>query len=208
MDKHLDILREVGTMSAGHGSIALSEILGRKIKIKVSSVNITPCKQIPKVKDSESPALAIISKIITGLKGQVCFILDDKNAFKLVDLSYRSEIDKKTGVLTEVGVSLVKEVGSIINASYVSVLGMMLKKLILLTPGTLASGTLDKVMGVIFSGQDKNDTNFVVETIFEESQAGIKGIFYLVISAKSADDIEKACKDLLKTIKSKKTISE
>ena len=118
MRDEMGILREVGSIAAAHGSIALSRILGRKINLSFPSTDIISCRGVPSKLNVDKLGIAVISDLITGLNGKVLFLLDEKNAFKMVDISYniRKE-DKKTGTLTEIGLSLIKEVGSIVTGA-------------------------------------------------------------------------------------------
>ena len=39
--------------------------------------------------------IAVIFKLLTGLKGDAVFILDEKNAFKLISMSHKTKDDEK-----------------------------------------------------------------------------------------------------------------
>jgi len=201
MQDELDILREVGSIASAHGSIALSDILGRKINLSLPSVDTIPCNGVSTTINIENIGISVISKLLTGLKGKVIFLLDEKNAFKLIDLSYkiRGE-DKKAGVLTEMGVSLIKEIGGIVIGAYVSALGIMFKRLILPSPPTLISGTMEEILSIIISTSGAEDYILLIEAVFEESQEKIKGGFYLVLTPEAASDIKGACKRMLEEL--------
>jgi len=48
MQDELNILRKVGSITTAHGSIALFEILGRRINLSVPSKDIISCNGVPK----------------------------------------------------------------------------------------------------------------------------------------------------------------
>jgi len=201
MQDELDILREVGSIAAAHGSIALSEILGRRINLFVPSTDIVSCNGFPTKINVEKIGIAVISKLLTGLKGEVVFLLDEKNAFKMIDLSYRIEkVDKKAGVITEIGMSVIKEIGSIIIAAYISALSMMLKRLILPPPPTLISGSIEEILRIMLSGYQDEDYAMLIEATFEEPKEKIKGGFYLVLTPEATSDIQEVCKKMLRDL--------
>lgn len=204
MYDELDILREVGSIAAAHGSLALSEILGRKIELSMPSLDTVFCTGVPPKIDVEKMGIAIISKLTVGLKGEAAFLLDEKNAFKLISLSCNiREEDKKSGVLTEVGISSIKEIGSIVIGAYLSALSIMFKRVILSSPPTLISGMIDDIMNILFATSGTQDYVLLIEAVFEEPREGIKGGFYLVLTPKTASDIRKTCKKMLKELEKK-----
>lgn len=201
MQDELDILREVGSIAAAHGSIALSEILGRKINLTMPSLDFVSLGGTSTKIDLERTGIAVIVRGLTGLKGQSAFVLDEKNAFKLIDLSYRiGQDDKKMGILTELGISTLKEIGNIVISAYLNAIGMMLKRIILSLPPTLISATLDEIFNIILSTSEAGDFAMLIEAIFEEPQDKIKGGFYLVLAQGAASDVREACKRMLDEI--------
>lgn len=198
MHDDLDILREIGSIAASHGSIALSEILGRRINLLMPSVDIVSSSGIPSKVDTESVGMAVMSKMITGLKGQAVFMLDEKNSYKLIELSnnIRNE-DKKSYVITEVGISTIKEIGSIVTGAYLNALSIMFKKAILALPPVLISGTISEIINIIVTSSGAEDCVLLVEAIFEEPHEKIKGGFYLVLTQEAVVAIQEACKQIL-----------
>lgn len=198
MKDELDILREVGSIAAAHGSIALSEILGKKINLLLPSIDIITSEGISTRINVAEAGIAVISRFASGLKGESVFLLDERNAFKLIGLSCKiEEEEKKLEVLTEVGLSTIKEIGNIVTSAYLSAIGMILKKVILSLPPTLISGTVDEILNIILSSSESDGYAIFIEAVFEEPQEKIKGGFYLVLGQQAASDIKDACKRML-----------
>lgn len=201
MKDEMDILREVGSIAAGHGSVALSEVLGRKINLRIPSVELVPCDKAPERMEKGKLEIAVIFRLLVGLKGQAIFMLDEKNAFKLIGLSYKGENkDDKMAVLTEVGMSALKEIGNIVTGAYLNAVGLMLKKVILTFPPALISGTIEEVLGMILASSGSGDNILLIEALFDADKEDIKGSFYLVLSQDSASDIHDACMKMLKDL--------
>ena len=145
MQQELEILREIGRVSAYHGSNALSDFLGNEIILSPSSAELISTYKIPHI-DIDKVSVAIFSRLRQGLRGEVAFILDERNAFKLIDLSkMKGGEDRELGVLTEMGVSIIKEIGNIVIGSYITALSLTLKKMIVPPLPTFLSGSLEHI---------------------------------------------------------------
>ncbi|MFH0790266.1 MAG: chemotaxis protein CheC [Candidatus Omnitrophota bacterium] len=198
MYDELDILKEVGSIASCYGSTALSEILGKKIMLSLVSTDIISSEMIPQNVKFDYMGIAVFSKIIVGLEGEVAFILDEKNIFKLVELSYKiKQEEKNMGVLTEMGLSLIKEIGNMIIGSYITSLGLILKRLILSPVPTLLNGSIGDLLNIILSLSDGKAYSCLIEAVFEEPEEKIKGSFYLVLTPRAVKDIREICKKML-----------
>lgn len=204
MHDELDILKEVGNIASAHGSIALSEMLGRKIILSMPRVSVVSPGVMPEKVDLKKMGIAIVSNLPTGLKGDAIFLLDERNAFKLVDISYKiREEDKKSGALTEIGISSIKEIGTIVIGSYLSAISIMLKKVVLSLPPTLISGSVAEILNLVISVSGKKNKAFLIVASFKEPQEEIKGSFYLILTPKAAFQILAACKKILRDLEKK-----
>ncbi len=198
MYDELDILKEVGSIASCYGSTALSEILGRKVALSLVSTDIISSEMFSQNVKFDHMGVAVFSKIIVGLEGEVAFLLDEKNMFKLVELSYKiTQEEKKMGVLTEMGLSLIKEIGNIIIGSYITSLGLLLKRLILSPVPTLLNGSIGDLLNIILSLSGGKSYSCLIEAVFEDPQDKIKGSFYLVLTPKAVKDIREICKKML-----------
>lgn len=199
MQDELDILRETGSIAAAHGSIALSEILGRRIILNVPSTDIISCQDGSKRINLEKIGVAIFSKVLVGFEGEVAFLLDEKNAFKMISLSYKiREEEKKASIITETGLSFLKEIGNITISTYLNALSLVLKRVIIPSPPTLISGAIGGILSIILSPYGTDDYIYLIEAAFEEPRENIKGCFYLVLTPAAAKDIRETCKKMLK----------
>ncbi|HAH19629.1 MAG: hypothetical protein A2Y00_01455 [Omnitrophica WOR_2 bacterium GWF2_43_52] len=202
MKDEMDILREVGSIAAAHGGMALSEILGKKITLLMPSIDMVSCNNISKKLGAKETGITVVCRIFTGLKGESAFILDERNAFKLLGLSPSvSDVDKKSELITEMGMSTIKEIGSIVINAYLSAISVILKRVILSLPPTLISGTISEIINIIIASSGVDDYALLIEAVFEEPEQKIKGSFYLLLSQKAAADIRAACEQMLEDLK-------
>lgn len=198
MKDEMDILREVGCIAAAHGSIALSELLGKEIKLNMPSLDFIPGEIILERVSQTQIVIGVYGHILSGLKGNVLFILNEKSAFKLVDLCYKIKSeDKKSGVLTEMGLSVIKEVGNVVIASYIGALSIILKNLIIPSIPTLTSGPIQQIMIMAISKYYTDEYVLLVEAVFEEPNEKITGSFYLILSPEATQYIQETCKKYL-----------
>jgi len=197
MKDEFDILKEIGSISAAHGSTALSEILGRRINLCIPSVDIIPCGEMPKTINVEGTIISLQTQILTGLRGKVFFMLEEKSAYKLIDLCYKpTEKIKQGSIFTEMAMSLIKEVGNVVISAYINSFGYFLKKLIIPSLPVLVNAPFLEVMKLAV-GTERDDYVLAIESIFEEPQEKIKGNFWLLLSHQAAEDIKNACKKYL-----------
>ena len=198
MKDEMDILREVGSIAAAQAGAAISEILGRRISLNLPSVEIIKYDAISSKTGIERVGIAVFSRILAGLPGEVALILDEKDAFKLLALSYKiPDQDNNAGVFTEIGLSLMKEVGNIAIGSYVMALSLMLKRHIITSIPTLMNGSIDTILHSIFAPGTPGKFAFFIEAVFEEPQAKITGGFFLGLTDTAANDIKLTCKKML-----------
>ncbi len=193
----MDVLQEVGNISAAHGGIALSEILKKRINLAVPRTEEITIGNIAQRLNLGKIGIGIYSKIITGFSGRVLFILDEKNAFRLNDISYKIKMENQSsGLFTEMGMSLIKEVGSIVTSAYVTAIGLMFKRVVLLGPPTLVSGTIEEIISIMFSDSQGEGKLMLIEAKFEAEGEDLNGSFYMVLTPETAREIHRVSKEV------------
>jgi len=200
MQDKLDILKEVGTTAAAYGSIALSELLGKKITLSAPSIDIISCSNIEQKLAFEGIVISLQSQILSGIEGRIIFLLGEKDVYKLVDLYYKpiDEI-RKGSVFTEMGISLIKEIGGVVISAYVSALGYFLKRLIIPSLPVFVNAPLKDIIRIISTTYEE-EYIMLIESIFEEAKEGIKGNFWLALTPQTVEDIQNACQKILENL--------
>jgi len=195
----MDILKEVGTTAAAYGSMALSEILGRKITLNVPSIDMVSSLDIEQKLSFEGIAISLQSQILSGMEGSIIFLLEEKDVYKLIDLYYKpKEIIKKGSMFTEMGISLIKEIGAVVISAYVSALGHFLKRLIIPSLPVLINAPLQDIIRIITASQEKYI--MLIGSIFEEAKEEIRGNFWLTLTPQAVEDIQNACQKILENL--------
>ena len=201
----LGMIKEVASIASGHGSIALSELLGKRINLEVPSIRAIVPSEISSSIKFDQMGIGAFCKVLSGMKGQVAYILDEKNAYRLIDMSCKIREDEKLGsVLTEMGLSLIKEIGNVVICAYLNAISLITKQVIIPSIPMLVSGSFDDIMNIVlipFSTPELKDaTCYLIEAEFSEPEEKLKGSFYLVLSPDAFVDIQIACHKLLKDI--------
>jgi len=194
----MDILKEVGSTASAQGSTALSEILGRRIDLAVPVLDIISPNDLKQRIATEKPIIVMQTQILSGLAGQKLFvILEEKSAYRLVDIFYKLNDDIKKGSLfTEMSMSLIKEIGNIIIFAYVGAIAYFLKRVIVPSLPVLINAPLSEVMRLLSPDYGEEGV-MLIQSVFEEPKENITGNFWLVLTAGAAEEIKDACKKIL-----------
>ncbi|MCT8139842.1 chemotaxis protein CheC [Anaerobacillus sp. CMMVII] len=119
---HLDILKEVGNIGAGHAATSLSKLLNKTIDMKVPAVRVVSFNEITElVGGSENVVAAIFLRIEGEAPGNMFFILPLEEATGLIRyLTGESDFDLNLPPYSDIGISALQEVGNILGGAYLS----------------------------------------------------------------------------------------
>ncbi len=198
MQDKQDILKEIGVIAAGHGSIALSDFLGRELRLQVPAVDIVPVSEYSQRIGVGKLEITIFSRMFGSLGGKILLIVDDESAFKLVELGY-SSLPEEKGIrsIMAMGLSILGELGNIIVSSYTTVLTTMFHEKIMATFPTVITGSIDNILYLALAPDEEEDYACLIETVFEEPRHKIKGFFSLLLPPSSVKRLEEMCEQLL-----------
>ena len=179
-EKQLDLLQEVSTIGSGHAATALSQLLSRKIMLRVPRVQILPIADVPDVVGGPEKLVAgLFFRIFGQAKGNILIIFPRESALALIHDLLQKEPDAHS-VFMEMEASALKEVGNILAASYLNAISQLIKVVLIPSvPGLafdMAGAVLDSVL--IELGQE-GETALLVETEFI-SDSKITGHFFLL----------------------------
>ena len=119
---HLDILKEVGNIGAGHAATALSRLLNKTIDMKVPAVRVVSFNEITElVGGSDNIVAAIFLRIEGEAPGNMFFMLPVDEATTLIQyLTGDQTFDLDHPPYPDMGLSALQEVGNILAGSYLS----------------------------------------------------------------------------------------
>lgn len=180
---HLDALREVANIGAGHAATALSQMTGRTILISVPTLNIARMEELPpQLADAEEPVAGVLMSILGDLSGRTLLVFPQRTAARLAELMLGRPLPPSDG-LGEMEQSAVKEAGNILSGAYMNALSEFLGMILLPSPPSLA---VDSAAAVLSSAylqfSPDRDYVFCVESEFlmQDSAERLRGYFLLL----------------------------
>ncbi|UCZ51704.1 chemotaxis protein CheC [Bacillus shivajii] len=195
-DYHLDILKEVGNIGAGHAATALSNLLNKHIDMQVPSVNVVSFQEISETLGGEDSVVAGIFLRVEGdAPGNMFFMLPVTEATTLVQqLTSDKSIDLASPPFPEMGLSALNEVGNILAGAYLSALADFTSLNMQPTPPDIA---IDMSIAILSHGlieiSKTGDYAIVINTEIEEKDernfTNTTGHFFLLPDPESFEKI-------------------
>lgn len=167
---HLDILKEIGNIGAGHAATALSKLLRRPIDMNVPNVKMVSFDEITNfIGGAETIVAAVFFRIEGDAPGSMFFMLELEQASKLMSQVTGMPIHLEEPPYDELAMSALQEVGNILTGSYLSALADFTK--LNLQPSVPAVG-IDMAGALINYGliqiSQVSDFAVVINTVFME----------------------------------------
>ncbi len=191
---HIDVLREIANIGAGHATTALSEFLSRPISMSVPKVNILPFDEVPNVVGGPEELVAGVYLRFEGqAPGSLMLLLRHEDAVKMTgillnkDLETQSDGTNRPIDLGEMEQSALMETGNIVANSYLNALSSMTK--IEVTPSipALSIDMAGAILEVILFQVDEEVSEQVVliSTDFVYDGNTVRGHFFLIPDVES-----------------------
>ena len=170
--KQLDAIREVVNIGAGHAATNLSQLTGLRVMISVPRI-----QWVGEGSDSAGAlpggeALIVVSVPIIGVTEnggeRASLILAQETALRMVGLMMRRPPSAQVGALER---SALMEMGNIVCAAYVGVLGTFLGKGVMIGTPELLEGDRDSLAHTV--------SGLMIETDFTFLDTTFEGVFVL-----------------------------
>lgn len=173
----LDAIREVGNIGTGNAATALSQLINKKVEITVPSINIVPFDEIFSRIGGDEVVVGVIVRVLGDAPGNILFIFEKDVALNLIE----QLTGEKEEYITDMGYSVICEIGNIISSSYMNAISKFTN--LLITPSVPAAtyDMLGAILSTTFieSGQF-DDMVLDIETTFLQNNLEISGHFYYV----------------------------
>lgn len=198
-DMHIDILKEVGNIGAGHAATALSTLLNKKIDMKVPNVRVVSFDEMMEMAGgAESVIASVFLRIEGDAPGSMFFVLPLQQAEKFIRLLIGDQtFSFLDSDVNELALSALQEMGNILSGSYLSSLSDFTQ--LNLMPSVPAL-SIDMAGAVISFGllelSQVSDYAIVIDTALNEDEGqtdeSVKGHFFLLPDPESFNTIFKA----------------
>jgi len=114
-----DVLQEIGSMGAGHASIALSAVLNEQVNVEVPRLHTAPLHLVPRIyNEHDTVVAAIFMQLRDRLDCDLMLIFEAEEAKKIATLMANGSED--SSIDPEMAKSALEELGSIMLGSFLS----------------------------------------------------------------------------------------
>lgn len=186
-----DALKETANVGCGNASIALSEVIDRRVNLAVSEIEILPLKDLPKLLGGTKQVVGIYTPIHEGMTGNVLLILKRENAVELAGIIQSAE--RKGKELTKNDEKSLRTVGNIISEYYIKSLNRFLDMKIKPENTSILSTLSNSIAEIISVNLDrKTEDILLLSTRFKVEKTNIEGNYILCLGMESLEQTLKA----------------
>ena len=181
--KYLDVFSELGNIGAGNATTALSQMLDRKIDLKVPVAAFVPFSRVTEIiGDPESVVVSGLVEITGDLQGFVLLVQSEADAARVAQsLLGESEPVASALEFNEMQLSALKEVTNILTGAYITAITSLTEMDVKIEPPQIAVDMAAAVMSVPAVEYGKlGETVLFIETTFIDMDYALTGHFFLV----------------------------
>ena len=145
---HFDVMREIGTIGSGNAMTALSTMLSHPIGITVPTVKTLDYSQVTEDMGGEEKMIVGLLLTLSGdVEGMIMFLLHKEFSYLMLNALLGTKIESFEQI-DEMGYSALKEISSIMAASYVNAISTMTGLTIKLSTPDITIDMLGAVLSV------------------------------------------------------------
>lgn len=174
----LDALKEVGNIGAGNAATAMSQLLDKTIDMTVPSVNIVPFDELFAGEGAEEVVIGIIVRVLGDTPGNILFVLEKDVAYGIIKTLTGEDSEQ----FTEMGKSVLCEIGNIIASSYMNAIAKFTNLVITPSVPAVTYDMLGAILSTTFieSGQFDDQVLDLETRFLQNKHEEISGHFYYV----------------------------
>jgi chemotaxis protein CheC len=174
-----DVLLEIGSMGAGHATIALSTVLHEKVNVEVPRLHTKPPHMVPLIyEEHDTPVAAIFMQLRGEADCDIMLIFESEEAKKIAALMTNNA--GENGDFEEMQNSAIEELGSIMIGSFLNAVANFTGTELLPTPPCLIFDAFDAVIdGLLAKKALCSDVAAIFDARFKRSHSLAEG--YLII---------------------------
>lgn len=182
-----DVLKEIGNIGAGNATTALSQMINKRVNMKVPKVDLLEFKELSDiVGGAEKPVVGILFTLDGNINGMMMFMMDLDASRHLVNLLLGGAYVSETGEFSEMEISALNEIGNIIAGAYLSSLSALTNLTITSSIPYMAIDMAGAILSVPAIEFGKiGDKALLIETEFEDEIRAVNGYFILIPTIES-----------------------
>ncbi|OUM88362.1 MAG: hypothetical protein BAA01_08300 [Bacillus thermozeamaize] len=186
-DFRLDVLRELGNIGSGRAATALSQLLNRRIQMKVPQVQVMTFSELLDARGgADMPVATVVIDIQGDVEGRMFFMQDIRSVERVIEvvLGERDGIEK----LSEMAYSLLFEMGNILVSSYFSALSDLTGLRMSVTVPRVSIDMLGAILGEGLAEMEQLENKaIVIDAEIIEGQGRFEGAFCFIPIPSSMD---------------------
>ncbi len=189
-DVHFDVLKEIGNIGAGNATTALSQMINKRVDMKVPKVELLDFNELANIVGGpENLVVGILLTLEGEISGMMMFMLEQKSAHNLVNLLMGKNIDDFSS-FTDMDISALQEIGNIISGAYLYSLSTLTKLMIKQSVPYMAIDMAGAILSVPAIEFGKiGDKALLIQSQFGEEEINVDGYFILIPTMESYDTI-------------------
>jgi len=191
-----ELLRLISRKTADNAGDALSQFLDRKVILHPSFSDLVPVHEFHRniYMRIKSAGIILFGRLKEELEGEIILLMDERSGSNLINLSGATGVNDSLGALTEMGLSVLKEMGNVVMGAYITAFSDAIRHKITPPLLTFINGALEPVlMDLIYAPYVvvKQMTRYCMQMDFEIPLEKISGVFLLSLTAQSGETIQR-----------------
>ena len=178
----LDAIREICSIASGTAANALSQVLNKKITMKVPDIQIVPVEAATGIMGAPNSIVAgVYSRLLGDFRGGLLLTFPREDVILLVNKLVNSGNEVKVHSLSELDVSAVSEVGNIISAAFVTAISQIINKTILISVPKLSIDMLGAIVDfILIELAEEAEQALIMKIEFEDIPRTVSGHFFIL----------------------------
>lgn len=181
---HLDALKEVSNIGAGHAATALSELAHQIILIDVPVIEVKPLGEVLTALAAPGQKIACVAVGLSGdIKGESLLLFTEHDAMEFSNRVLGREESIKPKSLGQLEESALKETSNILTCAYMNALGILLGVMVIPTAPSLDIRDPREAGGQSFSSHKEHGDMVISiknEFRFMDKKINLQGYFLLI----------------------------
>lgn len=185
-----EVLREIGSIGAGHAATSLSDLIQQKVLITFPKIEVAHPKDIPKVLGLQDRQAVVVHKTLQGDDNcHIMLVFPQEEAEKIVSTIAKmnfgvEELDEETKA------SAIEEVGNIVIGSFLTAISDFTNSELVHTPPNHVTDRLSVILDRFSTRMSSLDDKAVIfHTSFKKEEEDIYGIVIIFFSEELRRDL-------------------
>lgn len=185
-NEEMDILKEVASIGSGNAATALSQMVNKRLEIRVPETKIIPVEKFPEqFSNPNEVVVATYMEIFGEISGEIILFFPRDNAMIFGDFLLGKELTRED-LVNELSISMFKEIANIVCSAYINSLAKICDLEILPSVPHFSCDMLNAVIDfMLVKLSSKVDEALYVNTSFEVEGHNIDGNMLVILEEES-----------------------